>query len=224
MHGPLDHALRFDKGGRSEGPLTRQDLVDAIAAGDTTDVLQHLQPRLEQRLEDRAHYDRDFMVTYRKVRDDHNLSFGRDYRPVLVGIHWPAAALVMPWERGLDFAGDDDEQDEVADAVDLSLLNEVAARVDPDRLPRFYELAERPSLGEEDATELLTLVSAIFAAGDPDVEGDPGRGVDEMLVAWAKLEAQLAPPPLPSSAEDFGMVGSGMELRRLPRRPASSRT
>ena len=191
--------------GRPEGPLTRQHLIDALAAGGTTDVYVFCHGWNNDWKTALDHY-RDFMATYRKLRDDHNLTFNRDYRPVLVGIHWPSTALVMPWEKGPEFAGDEGEQE--TDAVDFSLLNEVAARVDPDQLQRLYELVERPSLDEEEGTELLTIVSRIFADGDLDVEGDPGRDVDEMLVAWAKLEAQLAPPPLPPSAEDFGAVGS----------------
>lgn len=201
------YALRFDKGGRSEGPLTRQHLVDALAVGGATDVYIFCHGWNNDWKTALDHY-RNFMATYRKLRDDHNLTFDRDYRPVLVGIHWPSSALVMPWEKGPEFAGDEGERE--ADAVDLSLLNEVATRVDPDQLPRFYELVERPSLDEEEGTEVLTILSRVFANGDPDMEGDPGRDVDEMLVAWAKLEAQLAPPPLPTSAEDFGAVGSGV--------------
>jgi hypothetical protein len=201
------YAVRFDKEGRPEGPLTRQHLIDALAVGGTTDVYVFCHGWNNDWKTALNHY-RDFMATYRKLRDDHSLAFNRDYRPVLVGIHWPSTALVMPWEKGPKFAGDEGDQE--ADAVDLSLLNEVATRVDPDQLPRFYELVERLSLDEEEGTELLTIVSRIFADGDPDVEGDPGRDVDEMLVAWAKLEARLAPPPLPPSAEDFGAVGSGV--------------
>lgn len=199
------YAVRFDKRGRAANPLTRQHLIDAVATGGTTDVYVFCHGWNNDWKTAFEHY-RDFMVTFRRLRDDHNLAFNRGYLPVLVGIHWPSTALVMPWEKGPEFAGDEGEHE--ADAANLSLLDEVAASVDPDQLPRFYELAERPSLDEEEGTELLTIVSGIFADGDPDVAGDPGRDVDEMLVAWAKLEAQLAPPPLPPSAEDFGAVGS----------------
>lgn len=148
-----------------------------------------------------------FVSTYGALRAERDVSSGRPYRPLLVGIFWPSTALLMPWERAPDFAAADAGE---GDAVDFSLVTEVAAQVPPADLDRFYALAERQALAEDEARELILILPAgVTGAGDPDVEGDPGRESEELLVAWAELEASLSDPELPTSPEDFGAAGGG---------------
>jgi hypothetical protein len=199
------YALRFDKAGRAQSPLTQQHLVDTAAAGDFTDVYVFSHGWNNDWETALGRY-RDFIAAYQALRETHQLTFDREYRPLLVGIFWPSTALVLPWEQGPQFAGADGAAD--ADAIDLSLLPELAAEVEPGELAHFYELAEQDSLGTDDARALLELVLRTFAGGDPDVAGDPARDVDDALAAWAKLEAAVAPQGPAGSTDDFGAVGA----------------
>ena len=200
------YALRFDKHGRSEGPLTQQHAIDALAAGGFTDVYLFSHGWNNDWATALDRY-KAFMMNYRNLRDEHDLSFDRPYRPLLVGVFWPSTALVMPWEQGPEFAGADGQ--DRADAVDLELITEMATNIADEDLATFYSLVERDTLTEPEAKQLLRLLSGVFADGDPDVEGDPGRDVDDMLVSWAKLEATLSPQALAASPGDFGAVGAG---------------
>jgi hypothetical protein len=194
------YALRFDKQGRSESPLTQQDLLDRLRTGAFTDVyvFSHGWNNDYERALTRY---KDFIAAYQALRAQHRVGFARPYRPLLAGIFWPSTALVMPWEQGPDFAGDED----AGDAVDISLIGELAGHVPPADLERFYALAEREALDEEEARELIGLVSgATTGVGDTDLDGDPGRDTDDLLVAWAALEGQLSEPALPASPDEFG--------------------
>ncbi|MET8863492.1 hypothetical protein ABZW11_11095 [Nonomuraea sp. NPDC004580] len=198
------YALRFDRQGLAASPLTQQHLLHTLAAGGTTDVYLFSHGWNNDWKTAHDAYRR-FIVTYRDVRERHGKGQDEDYRPVLVGVHWPSTALLMAWEQGPELAGAGGTD---IDAVDLSLAGELASYVDPRRLARYYELVERPALEEGEARELLKLMTAVYESGDPDVPRDPGRDLDEMLAAWAVVEAQVMAPALPSSAEDFGAAGT----------------
>jgi hypothetical protein len=212
------YALRFDKAGRSTSPLTQQHLIDALATGTFTDVYLFCHGWNNDWDTALRRY-RAFISEYQSLRDEHGLVFEREYRPLLAGVFWPSAALVMPSERGPDLAGGEGPKD--ADAADLSLLDGLADHVPDGQRLRFYQLAEQQALEANEATELLGFVSSVFAAGDPDVPGDPGRSIDEVLASWATLDARLAAADLPASPSDFGATGSaappgGAEAAGIP--------
>jgi hypothetical protein len=200
------YALRYDERGRSTGPLTESHLADALASGDFTDVFL-FSHGWNNDWETALRRYGDFIAEYRRLREGHQLTLDREYRPVLAGVFWPSTALVLPWEKGPDFAGDDDGVG--ADGIDLAVLADVAGRVADTRVARFYELAERRALTEREARECLEILSPIYDRGDPDLEGDGGRDCDEMLVAWARLDATVAASSLPLSPDDIGPAATG---------------
>ncbi|MCD5422689.1 hypothetical protein LRS71_24575 [Rhodococcus pyridinivorans] len=185
------------------GPRTQQHLVDALDNGTFTDVFLFSHGWNNDWTTALGRY-RDFMTTFRKMINSKGFEFDRDYRPLLAGVFWPSATLVMPWERGPQFAGD--EGTTAAEEIDLSLITDLAARVDRDQLTDFYRLVERQSLDKTEATELLELLSATFAAGDPDLDADDHRDVRDVLAAWTQTEAAVSPrrQPQPRSPGDFG--------------------
>lgn len=198
------YALRFDREGRSQGPRTQQHLVDALAASEFSDVYLFSHGWNNDWAAALDRYKR-FMESFRRLRAEHGLDLGgREYRPLLAGIFWPSTALVLPWERGPEFAADGG--DVVADSVDRVLLAELAEDVSPEALPRYYELVESETLDAGEARELIGLVSRVYGGGDPDIEGDPGRDIEETLAAWAMLEARLATSALAAGPADFGAV------------------
>lgn len=200
------YALRFDKSGRSEGPATERHLVDDLAKSDYTDVFLFSHGWNNDWATALDRYDR-FGEQFRQLRSTHQLDFGgRDYRPLLAGVFWPSTALVMPWEQGPDFAGE--SGDVAADAVDRSVLAEIAESVADDDLPRFYELTERETLGEDEARELVRIIASIYSGGDADINEDPARTADDMLAGWSMLETAIAGPELAAGPGDFGAVGA----------------
>lgn len=198
------YALRFDAEGRTMGPETQQYLVDELSARTFTDVYlfshgwnNDWDTALKSYLK--------FAKTVRDMITIRGLDFGRDYTPLLAGVFWPSAALVMPWEQGPQFAGDESEMED----IDRRLIADLAQSVPVEGLNDFYRLMEKSALDEREATELLGLVSKVFESGDPDLDNDQGHDARDVLVGWAKLEALLAGPKVPSSPGDFGRGRAG---------------
>jgi hypothetical protein len=197
------YTIRFDKQGRSESPLSQKHLMEKVPDDSPTDIFVFCHGWNNDWATALGRYE-DFIGHFQGLRRRHDLKFDRPYRPVLVGIFWPSAALVLPGEQGPDIAG----TEEGTESIDLDLARELADSVGDGELDRFYELIESESLDEAEGTELLRLVSGVFAGGDPDLIGDPHRDIEEMLASWAKLDATFATPDLPDSPDDFGAVGT----------------
>lgn len=212
------YALRFDKDGRTQGPRTQAHLIDALP-GDFTDVYVFSHGWNNDWTTALTRY-RTFFTTFRGMVEEQGLPLPSDYRPLLAGIFWPSTALVLPGERGPQFAGGGAEDEGAAggggaavsdlgaDDLDLSLVEAFAGHVLDSRRGRYYDLLDRDALDKEEGRELLALLSGVFAAGDPEVPGDEERDVTDLLAGWAMYEATVAPPRREGSATSFGSVGS----------------
>lgn len=195
------YALRFDKTGRTESAGTQQHLIGELARGDYTDVylFSHGWNNEWKTALDRY---TEFMNGYRGLREKCDLSFSRPCRPLLVGVFWPSAALTMPWRGGPQLADAQDARaTDRASAAALSELGEEVPAIDVDR---FQRLAAQESLAEEQARELLEIVLGSLPDGDPDIDGDPPRNIEELLASWAMLEGARDTSELATSPYDFG--------------------
>jgi hypothetical protein len=197
------YALRFDKDGRSQGPRTRQHLLESLP-GDYTDVYVFCHGWNNDWGTALGRYQ-EFFSTFRTLVTDNQLDLGRSCRPILVGIFWPSTALVMPGERGPQFAGDEEVD---PNEVDLPVIDELGGAVAEDKRDRYYDLLDRPALDEAESQELLEMLSSVFADGDEEVPGDEPRDVGDIRAAWAMYQAATDPPAKPGSATDFGAVGA----------------
>ncbi|MBL1079822.1 hypothetical protein JK358_36010 [Nocardia sp. 2] len=210
--GPFDHfpttggfrapfyTLRFDADGRSTSPLTQQHLIDALRTGTFTDAFVFSHGWNNSWNEALGKY-REFIAVFQKLVRDHHLELDREYRPVLVGIFWPSTAMELPWEKGPDIAGVNDAIGEPG----IALESAFAGLVEPGERAEFYRLAEPATVDEADGRRLVGLLHGVFAGGDAELPGDDNRDTDDVLSAWATLEARLADrPPLPASPGDFG--------------------
>jgi hypothetical protein len=124
------YMLPFDKSGKCTAPKTRENLLSDVASGNFSHVVIFSHGWNNDWEAASARYHR-FINGFQKMRKDHGLEAAPAYRPLLVGIHWPSTALVMPWERAPKFAGqsadlslrdaaiyqESRENDEIADAV-----------------------------------------------------------------------------------------------------------
>lgn len=200
------YLLRFDADGRSGGPQTQQHLVEAMRTGGFTD-LYFFSHGWNNDFATSLSYYRNFIGGYGRMRRDMKLSYGRPYRPVLAGVIWPSTALVLPWEQGPRFAG---EQDDQLSAGEQALIEDLAGDVDPGKRERFYQLLDRQeSLSEKEARELAELLTSIYAGGDSDVGDDQGPDPEVFVASWAALSQPVAPPRTgPADFTDFGTVGA----------------
>lgn len=210
--GPFDHfvtaggfrapfyALRFDADGRSMSPRTQQHLIEALRGGTFTDAYVFSHGWNNSWNEAIGKY-REFVASFQSLVRDRHLELGREYRPALVGVFWPSAAMELPWEKGPDIAAADDGIGE----QDITLESEFAAFVDPGDRAEFYRLAEPATLDEAAGRRLVELLGGVYSSGDSDLPGDAGRDVDDALFAWAAVETLVADrPDLPASPDDFG--------------------
>lgn len=102
---------------------------------------------------------------------------GREYRPLWVGIHWPSAILVLPWEADPAIAT-------TADAGPG--LDALLGRLPDARARRLRELGDRTALDAAEARELAgLLIEAVPESSDDEMPGLPLPGDPEDLVsAW----------------------------------------
>lgn len=206
------YALRFDKDGRPQGPQTRRHLLDSLP-GDHTDVYVFCHGWNNDWATALGRYQ-DFFSAFRKLVTVNQLDLGRPYRPLLVGIFWPSTALVMPGEQGPQFAGDEGVD---PNEVDLPVIDELADVVPEEDRDRYYDLMDRPALDEAESTELLGLLSSVFAGGDEEVPADGPRDVGDVKAAWAMYQAATEPPTDVGSATEFGTAGTRSSTPGQPR-------
>ena len=117
-----------------------------------------------------------FLDGYAKLRRDRNLSYGRPFRPLLVGIVWPSTDLVLPWESGPVIAApspDHASRDDAAVAQERREIQDLATGLDGKDVDRFYDLTQRAAgLDPAEELEMARLLAPLYAAEDEVPEPD----------------------------------------------------
>ncbi|MBH0779231.1 hypothetical protein [Nocardia bovistercoris] len=180
------YALQFDADGISTSPLTQRALIDAVGAGEFTDVIAFCHGWNNDWDAANETYLR-FLSVFHKMMHDGGYRFDREYRPALVGLYWPSAALEFSWEHGPDIAA----ADERANTPDTTL--EFAPLVAEGDRAEFYRLTEPARIDETEGRRLIDMLVDVCATGDADLPADTARDADDILAAWAMIEAELAP-------------------------------
>ena len=204
------YVIPFDKDGACTAPRTRAALVSQLAAGQPSHVFlfshgwNNTWPSAIKKYE-------DFITGFARSRAAHPLS--GQFRPVLIGVFWPSAALVQDEEQAPVIAGGGVDDDAVAEQqTELRML---AEQIDPSRRERFYELAQSTDLDEDASAELAALLAPVWAGTpndgvEPDELGsNPALGAAELLRVWRNAQtlesaaSDRAPGPLPTPTGPF---------------------
>lgn len=184
------YIIRFDKRGVCTSPSSRAHLVRAAAAA--TDVFLFSHGWNNDWAAATRRYEQ-FVDQFARVHAAHWHPETRDFRPLLVGIHWPSASLVREDEQGPDIAGPVSEDQNPPPSVDL-----LAETLEPPDAARYYELAERDELSGAEALEFATLLAPVLAG----IDDETGAGervtpaAADLVALWSTIpdEDGGAPP------------------------------
>jgi pimeloyl-ACP methyl ester carboxylesterase len=201
------YVMPFDKQGRCEAPATREELLRSARDGEPTDVYLFSHGFNNAWKEATRHYD-GFVDGYMRLRRDRQLDLGRSYRPLLVGVFWPSAILVLPGEHGPAIAGVPTvEQQEEAVAQERREVQEIAAELDPSRVERFYQLAQREGpLTDTELAELAEMLAPLYRTGTEEQPREPQPpDPQELVEMWTAGDEDEEGDPL----RDFGTTGGG---------------
>jgi pimeloyl-ACP methyl ester carboxylesterase len=214
------YMVPFDKSGRCQGPRTRDELVRASGSGEVTDVFLFSHGWNNDWATATTKYEQ-FLTGFGRMRRDHGLEVGREFRPLLAGVFWPSTALVGPGEQAPTIAADPSSRFDTEVAQERADVAEVAALLPEGSAERFYDLVQQDSLGTGDAEELAAMVLPVLGSTDDDTGGLPGdddAGAAELAALWRRLPdlggggGTQDPGDARAELEDFGRAPTGDRL------------
>lgn len=203
------YIIPFDKRGLCQGPETKHHLLEALRTGNVTDVYLFSHGWNDTFQKATGNYEK-FFEGYGRLRERHGLPAPDPYRPLLVGIVWPAIDLLLPWEHGPQFAGAGTDPSDDLIANERGEVEEVAGDLSPEEAARFYQLAQQRELDAEQARELAAILAPRYPS-EPDELGADATSIttDELVQVWAELGAARGEPAQP---DDWGTTdGTGAE-------------
>lgn len=201
--GPVPfYVVKYDKGGVCTSPSALDHLIDA--SREKTDIFLFSHGWNNDWAAATSRYDR-FVQQFVEVRRHHWNPPTRPFAPVLVGVIWPSAALVAPWEEGPHIAAATELDPDIR-----TLADELA----PEQRDAFLQIMSNPSA--EDTATLAELLAPIVREGAEEIGSNEEPSPDELLGAWRAISAQ--PPNKPVRPGGFidDMPGPGVAAARDP--------
>jgi hypothetical protein len=186
------YIIPFDKQGRCKSPNTRAHLLDELASGGYSHVFLFSHGWNNDWKAASEGYA-DFIEGYARMHEEYGLEMPEGYRPLLIGIIWPSASLVLPWEKAPKFAAGGDLQTEDLDILaraEDEAISDLADDLFDENVPRLYELLEGPSLDAAGARELAELIAPVLRPDDElgDSDSPTAEGLAEAWLAARTLE------------------------------------
>ena len=195
------YLLRFDKNGRLTSPQTAEAFLEASRRSSDVFVFSHGWNNTYD-IALRAY--RSFIEGYVRQRRDLRLPVPPDYRPVLLGVIWPATSFVLPWESGPEIAAGDGSAQSTLDEEMLTLVVDSLPHEDEAALTELID--GRSTLTREDAVRAADLVlSALWADEAPDVDLPRPTGEDFVL-SWQALDEVTNGHVDLGGEDDFGSL------------------
>jgi hypothetical protein len=185
------YVIPFDKDGTCTGPQSRDMLV--AAAQNATDVFVFTHGWNTDWASAIRHYD-TFITDFLQLRGQTWPVPDRPYRPLLVGVFWPSAALITHDEEAPDIAGEPGPEEPLD-------LDDLAAAMSAQDAALLRDLAGRESVDAQDALTLARLLCSQLGADDEEPDGTQAAPAPEALVAAGfAMEGARAPDAEPSSS------------------------
>ncbi len=185
------YMIPFDKGGNCTAPQSRADLIADVQQNGYTDIFI-FSHGWNNDWNDAVTSYRNFLCNY-ILMDRHGLAHKPDFRPLLVGIYWPSAILVMPWEDQPDIAAVG-AGIPAPNGKETDLLAGAVAHKD---VKRFRKLAAKDSLTESEALELAAILVPVYRGQDADAPVPVGQANSptptELVTLWTRSNALAQP-------------------------------
>jgi hypothetical protein len=188
------YIIPFDEQGYCTGPWTRNDLLKAVKNGTYTDIFLFSHGWNNDWAAASERYEH-FLKGYTEMRHTRGLTYPRPFRPLLVGVFWPSVILVLPGERSPAFAAlpaSPARSMDVEVAQERQEIQALASSIAPKNVERFYDLAQRTELGQEEALELARMLSPIYSADEADDIPPKGRAATpkDVVKLWHSVAAK----------------------------------
>jgi hypothetical protein len=115
--------LRYDHAGRSRSPRAEARLKESLGAASDVFLFSHGWNNIFATAAERY---RGFIEGYIQQRRQYGLPVPAGYRPLMIGLIWPATDFVLPWEAGpkIAAAGAPDGHQEAQTEQMLSFVTE----------------------------------------------------------------------------------------------------
>jgi hypothetical protein len=131
-------------------------------------------------------YDR-FISRFIEVREADWNPPDRAFQPICIGVFWPSAALVAPWEGAPVIAG-------TAGLADVDVAS-LADALEPPVRAQFIAIATDPGAGSSDAAELAKILAPLLTGeGDEIDPGERTTSPDDLLEAWQAAAVRTEAP------------------------------
>jgi hypothetical protein len=193
------YLLRFGDDGRLQSPQTARLAVDVACAASDVFLFSHGWNNIYA--DALARY-RDFATGFVAQRAELALPVPSGYKPVLIGVIWPATWFVLPVEEGPGIAAGGS-----TGARDEEMLAEVTGAMSPEDAEGLTELLDGSrslSLGEaRRAAELVR--GALWSEDDPDAASRP-PDIPAVLSSWRALSEDET--PFVDEDEPVGTIGT----------------
>lgn len=157
------HAITYDKNGVCTSPATRDAVLRLIRDGGYSDTIL-FSHGWNNDWDDAMRLYRAFMEGVCAMADQRGDVLPGGLKPLFLGVSWPSAALLWPWEETPDLAVGTPEP--VVESADAELLRE---DMDPDEAEALTAfLAGKDTITGAELSQLSELLAPQFAHPDED--------------------------------------------------------
>lgn len=198
------YVLPFDKRGICEAPATRTRLLEEVATGRYTDIFL-FSHGWNNDWPGAVRSYRRFIDGFMAMVQARQLTLPTPFRPLLVGIHWPSAALTFGDEEAPAMAAETGEGRDLAIAAETDRLRDLAEALPAADAARFYALLQQPRLTAPEAQEVVQLAAPLYTATDEEVADAAALNAANIAAAWSALAEPGGRP-----FDEFGIAGGGI--------------
>lgn len=202
------YMLPFDKRGFCEAPETRAQLIEAVRQGHFTNIFIFSHGWNTDWSSAVRGYE-FFQAGFSAMRQQHQLPMPANYKPLLIGIFWPSAALTFgAEEEGPAFAAGSATEDAgvAQERQEIALL---ADALPARQAERFYRLTQKERLTQSEALELAQICRVFYRSKDSELQINEPLSAQEILDVWLAFAPTLNAGAGAGSGNDFGGFAVG---------------